>query len=274
VASLLIKTLRQHKIVLEDDDGRPITGGELTIFFDNCSGQNKNNYVLWLVPYLVEAGYFATVNFIFLVVGHTKNACDRRFNDVKRIYNKSNIYTFDMCVEICNKSEHCSILPVDDGDFYDYQGWLDRFYKKQASIGIKLSEHQIFSSSVINNTDNVINLTVRQSDLEEDLPTVASIAKRRDTPLPLLPSKSGIRTSTSPDVIPFKGIPTFKQVHLYKNYRCLLPAEYQDITCPKPSTEALKMEVEDQQRRKLAKKLKVQLESEAKKMDNMEVADV
>jgi hypothetical protein len=81
-----------------------LKSAKLYVFFDNCVGQNKKNYVLWLVPYLVEAGYFKTVNFNFLVVGHTKNACDRRFNNVKRIYNKSDIFSFDMCVDICNKS--------------------------------------------------------------------------------------------------------------------------------------------------------------------------
>jgi hypothetical protein len=125
-------------IIQEDDNGQPITGGELNVFFDNCTGQNKNSYVLWLVPYLVEAGFFKTVNFNFLVVGHTKNACDRRFNNVKRIYNKSDIFSFGMCVDICNESEHCTILPVENGDFFDYQKWLDRFYRKQATIGIKL----------------------------------------------------------------------------------------------------------------------------------------
>ena len=40
-------------------------GGELTFIMDNCAGQNKNNMVLHLAAYLVEAGYFKTVNFVF-----------------------------------------------------------------------------------------------------------------------------------------------------------------------------------------------------------------
>jgi hypothetical protein len=85
VASLLMKTLRQLNILQEGCRGK-----ELNVVFDNCPGQNKNHHVLWLVPYLVEMGYFETVNFIFLVVGHTKNAADRRFNNLKMIYRKSN----------------------------------------------------------------------------------------------------------------------------------------------------------------------------------------
>jgi hypothetical protein len=120
---------------------------------------------------------------------------------------------------------------------------------------------------------NSINLTVRKSYLEEDLSSTASIAKRRPTTLfQFLPSALGAPTSTSPAVIPFKGIPTFKQVQLYNNYRRLLPIAYQDITCPKPSMESLKLEEEDQKRRKMAKKLKVQLDSEA--MKSVKMADV
>jgi len=51
--------------------------GELNIIFDNCGGQNKNSTVLSLAAWLMALNYFKRVNFIFLVVGHTKNAADR-----------------------------------------------------------------------------------------------------------------------------------------------------------------------------------------------------
>ena len=66
VSLLIMKTLK----ILGWDNIE--TGKELNIVFDNCPGQNKNNIVLKLVPYLVELQFFNTVNFIFLVAGHTK----------------------------------------------------------------------------------------------------------------------------------------------------------------------------------------------------------
>ncbi len=63
VASLIMKTLHDLKLLKNDE-----SGGELNIFFANCSGQNKNNTVLKLVPFLVEMEYFKGVNFVFLVV--------------------------------------------------------------------------------------------------------------------------------------------------------------------------------------------------------------
>jgi hypothetical protein len=64
--------------------GKP--GKKLTVAMDNCGGQNKNNIVLRLAPYLVEMGYFKTVVFAFYVRGHTKNARDRTFNQMKLKY--------------------------------------------------------------------------------------------------------------------------------------------------------------------------------------------
>ena len=46
----------------------------------NSPGQNKNNTVLKLAMWLKEMHYFKRVRFVFLIVGHTKNACDRLFN--------------------------------------------------------------------------------------------------------------------------------------------------------------------------------------------------
>ena len=50
VASLLIKEIRGNNLLRDDKPGK-----EITIIMENCSGQNKNNMVLRLVLFLVEA---------------------------------------------------------------------------------------------------------------------------------------------------------------------------------------------------------------------------
>ncbi len=59
---------------------------ELNIIMDYCSGQNKNNTVLKLAMWLKQMGYFKQVRIVFLIVGHTKNACDCLFNSLKKKY--------------------------------------------------------------------------------------------------------------------------------------------------------------------------------------------
>ncbi len=95
VASLIVKTLREMKLLRDNE-----VGGELNVIFDNCSGQNKNNTVLKLAIWLKEMRYFKRISFVFLIVGHTKNACDRLFNSLKHEYRKCfpHCWTHKECV--------------------------------------------------------------------------------------------------------------------------------------------------------------------------------
>ena len=61
---------------------------------DDCAGQNKKDMVLRLAAFLVVAGDFKTVSFVFYIVGHIKNAADRWFNILKKQYRRSNIYSY------------------------------------------------------------------------------------------------------------------------------------------------------------------------------------
>jgi hypothetical protein len=46
VASLVVKSLKQLKLMQNDSNGNPIKGKELNLITDNCAGQNKNNHVI------------------------------------------------------------------------------------------------------------------------------------------------------------------------------------------------------------------------------------
>ena len=114
VASLIVKTLHQLNLLLDDS-----AGGELTIIFDNCLGKNKNNTMLKLAAWLKAMGYFCTVTFTFLIVGHTKNAADRLFNFLKHEYRKRNIFTMEDLVFQLNVSASVTVIPTWHDDFSD-----------------------------------------------------------------------------------------------------------------------------------------------------------
>ena len=107
VASLIMKTLRHLDLFKET-----MIGSELNIVFDNCCGQNKNNTVLRLAAWIAKLGYFNEVNFIFLIVGHTKNVADRLFNSLKVKYRKQNLYTFDQLAEALGTSRTITIHQI------------------------------------------------------------------------------------------------------------------------------------------------------------------
>jgi hypothetical protein len=56
----------------------------LSIFADNCSGQNKNNYFIWFLHWLCHTKKFAKqIQYNFLVRGHTKFKPDANFGIAK-----------------------------------------------------------------------------------------------------------------------------------------------------------------------------------------------
>ena len=54
---------------------------------DNCVGQNKNYMIIRSAALCIEM-VWEKVNLIFLIKGHTKNACDRNFNLLKSDWRK------------------------------------------------------------------------------------------------------------------------------------------------------------------------------------------
>ena len=82
--------------------------------------------VLRLGLYLVEKRYFTSVEFVFLIVGHTKNPCDRMFNLLKLSYRKSNIYTMEQTIEKLNGHAQTTATR-----FINHRNWdkyLDKLY--------------------------------------------------------------------------------------------------------------------------------------------------
>jgi hypothetical protein len=64
ITSMIMHNLREKYWLRDEPEAR------LTLIFDNCAGQNKNNNVIRLALYLVEAGFFLEVEIIFYIRGH------------------------------------------------------------------------------------------------------------------------------------------------------------------------------------------------------------
>jgi hypothetical protein len=123
VSSLLLRAI-EHFGWLQG-----MTGKALTVVMDNCGGQNKNNNVLRLALYLVEQKYFHRVEFAFYVHGHTKNDCDRLFNQLKLKYHKLNVHTMSQLVDYLNFCGNVTFIESKSDSFFDYGDLLDKFYR-------------------------------------------------------------------------------------------------------------------------------------------------
>ena len=216
VASLIVKTLRRLNLLREDS-----AGGELNIIFDNCSGQNKNNTVLKLAAWVKQMGYFENVNFVFLIVGHTKNAADRLFNSLKHEYRQRNIFTMQGLFDQLNASDSVTVVPSLPEDFLDYDKLFGDIYR---DISGKIKVNHIFSCSGSDPLKVVIQL--RQSNLDEHTITSHVASKKKK----MFSSVAELKALSCSVLLPIKclGLNPYKMVEMWKNYRPMIPIEFQD----------------------------------------------
>ena len=229
VSSLIVKTLRQLNLLRDDS-----VGGELNIVFDNCSGQNKNNTVLKLAAWLKNAGYFANVNFIFLIVGHTKNAADRLFNSLKTEYRAKNIYTMEGLIEALDASDCVSVIPTVSEDFFDYDALFKDLYR---NLTRNVKQNHIFSC-VEHDT-----IHVSESNLIEHATKTHKASKKGR-----LMNIEQLRTHTSTNLtnVLCSGLNPYKMVELWKNYRPHIPIPLRkNILYAKPDAKVMSMVKEE-----------------------------
>ena len=243
VASLIVKTLRGLNLLREDS-----VGGELNIVFDNCSGQNKNNTVLKLAAWLMAMGYFKSVQFIFLVVGHTKNAADRLFNSLKHEYRKQNLFTFDELARALDQSANVTVHRTVANDFFDYDKLLDGMYRKLAG---HIKQNHIFSCE-----DDGSDMTIRQSNLPEHQEFILRLRKKNWETVGRTEMIEYAENVLKP--IKCVGLNPYKMVEMFKNYRPVVPVEFHsDELYAEPSPEVWsKVKVEKTDRSEFRANLK------------------
>ena len=103
VATCLAHLLDRCQLVVEN---RPdyCLPRHLIIGADNCTRETKNAYLAQFGAFLVGRGIFDSVEFQFMVTGHTKNELDQRFSSVATILNKAG--TLETPLQFANYMTH------------------------------------------------------------------------------------------------------------------------------------------------------------------------
>ena len=203
---------------------------ELNVIMDNCGGQNKNRMIIRTAAYIVEKGWAESVNLIFLIKGHTKNACDRNFNLLKKEWRHKNIYTMEQTFDVLNACENVHAIDA-SGLFYDWDSLYDGFYKKPESGSV--NKNHIFSFT-ISNIDKRCIMTSKEAANSEDTHQQNLFYLQRN--LKLCYRKLRLLFK-NPKYIKPPGLSAIKQVDLFIKWRPIVPFQYKDITCPEPSDE-------------------------------------
>ena len=71
---------------------------------DNCSGQNKNNFMLWYCAWRIQQGLHKQITINFMPPGHTKFAPDWCFGLIKQRYRRSDVSCLDDIAHVVQSS--------------------------------------------------------------------------------------------------------------------------------------------------------------------------
>ena len=211
--------------------------GHLVLIADNCAGQNKNKTMIKFIQWLVEAGFVKQATLLFLIKGHTKNICDRFYNLVKTTYHNKNIYSEKYLDNVLGIQDNITIHRMVPANFKNFDNWLFQFYTELDSIST-------FHEFTFGASED--NLTTTGCKVYSDAPK---------TSFELLPSRRTSRVSKNYSVderrakiltmyedletIENKGLSEQKQCEMYFKWRPMIPEEYREELCPRPSDEAI-----------------------------------
>ena len=210
--------------------------GPLYMLADNCGGQNKNEDVFRFLMWLVEVHVFPSVSNMFFIKGHTNNACDRMFNLLKLALHLRNIYCFEDMVHHLNENEHISVKPIGSDEFFDFHLLLNSFYR-MLETGQTNRTHLFKICSALPTTlqkQDVADSVVREDNL---LPTKRNRNAAHQTPEDR--EEKLLSMLSSLVVLERPGMREVKQVELWSKWRPLIPEEFRDRICPKPSPKVL-----------------------------------
>jgi hypothetical protein len=225
------------------DRNRLLPRKELNIVMDNCSGQNKNRFVLRLAPLFVELKYYRQVNIIFLVAGHTKNAADCLFNLLKILYRKSQVYTMEHLVDVLNKNQYVECVKVEKEDFYNFGQYEDREYSSSPLSGHTNKYHLFYLSDakpgVLFAKDSNNSLIEHRMDL------VKGPEERQHEIL----NDFDINELDKMDDV--EGIRKIKQVEFYKKWRKHIPEQYKSPLYDNPGEDVLQSVKDDRKTKKV-----------------------
>ena len=120
---------------------------------DNCSGQNKNRYVLFYLLWRVMKGLHTEITINFMPPGHTKSAPDWCFGLLKRCFRRAEVSCLNDLCDVVRESTPVARVNIpqlvarEDGTVivptYDWQAYFSPVFKPLP--GIKKFSLQILS---------------------------------------------------------------------------------------------------------------------------------
>jgi hypothetical protein len=212
VASLLMHHLVHHKVVEESVATGPFK--EINLVMDNCGGQNKNRQVLRLLHFIVKRRIAVVARAIFLVRGHTKNACDRLFNTMKKQYRKVNCFTPEDLINSIEGNTSVSPIMVDASVFKDWDTLENTLIKKLPAGNT--NKNHVFTVDINNDNGNSMSVQVADGDVVATVRLVKNQYLLQD---------DAFWKQQEPAAIPAVGLPDIKWKELHHKWGTYVPQD-------------------------------------------------
>lgn len=190
---------------------------------DNCSGQNKNKFMIWYLAWRILSNLHTSITVNFMIPGHTKFAPDWCFGLLKQKYRNTRISSLaDLSSAVTASTVKGINIPqlvgTEDGTVivqpYNWQNFLEPCFKSLPAL--KKIQHFRFSAS----HPGTVFYRVRLDDPEQAFYLMQSSA--------IFPVAGDLQRSDPP------GLPLERQWYLHNKIREFVRPEAQDITCPLP----------------------------------------
>jgi hypothetical protein len=104
---------------------------------DNCPGQNKNNYLIWLFQELIRKKVYSQVDLKFLIPGHTYGPTDRNFALIEKYADRLEnvLLPEDWYKHVQNAvsrpDSKIQVVEMKQSNFRDYRGHLGKTYTER-----------------------------------------------------------------------------------------------------------------------------------------------
>lgn len=197
---------------------------DVSLHCDNCSGQNKNKFMLWYLLWRTMHGLHNSINLNFMIVGHTKFAPDWCFGLLKQAYRHTPVSSLQNIVKMVESStvnkvnvaqlvgdeeQHVSV------EQFDWHNFLQPYFK--AFRGIKQYQHFRFSST----EKGVVFAKNKPDEVEVKFQLLMNegLFPPRDMPPPLVPG----------------GLDARRKWYLYDTIREFCSETEMDKSCPLPT---------------------------------------
>ncbi|XP_055783141.1 uncharacterized protein LOC129858157 [Salvelinus fontinalis] len=187
---------------------------------DNCSGQNKNKFVLWYCAWWTMYKLHHNWDFHFLITGHTTFATDLCFSLIKQRFRQTRVNTLSEIAGVVKDSTVTGVnipelVGLDDGtvlvESYGWQQHLTPYFRP-------LARTSSTSTSALMLWSLVLSLRSVQT-----VKTRFQLLRNAD----ILPPIDGLPVKAPP------GLDTARQ-HIFDKIREFCDKEAMDITCPAP----------------------------------------